>query len=528
MTTTIDTAFNSLSDLKLWYNTRSGISLKLSDVSAIIALRWTFFRDNWSFVLPTVVAKIKNYQYPDLLRSQLISLTDFIDVHRNNQNQNINPFSNSSIISNFYAVWENIEVSSLALTREESTLIQSTVQRVQLFVKTDFVKIRSNLVAARDQIADQTGTQDATYNFIYGRNSSAALRPIGTTDITNMQTLQNGIFSTDFILANLSSLNTVNIDPFALARSNANNPDINIPTGNSGHLVRMFFGDSLEDLAYRYLGDSNRWIEIAIANGLKPPYIDEIGSNVPLITNGNGNQVNISGLDAHGNENRPKLYINQVIFIQSSAVPFPDQRTVTNIRVIPVSGEIVITLDGKPNLNQYTLAANANLLVFLPSTINSNFMVLIPSPDAVNTVNNNDVPFFLRTAAEDAKLAAVDLAVNRNFDLVFGSSDDLQLSFSLANAIQAVQLKMISEEGQNPRHPNYGLPNVVGFKGNKPAQIRQALVTGITDLIAEDPRFDRVENLNVSIAKGTVNIVLVVRMAGSGSLVPISFTINTG
>jgi len=89
-------------------------------------------------------------------------------------------------------------------------------------------------------------------------------------------------------------------------------------------------------------------------------------------------------------------------------------------------------------------------------------------------------------------------------------------------------LKLISERGQNPRHHNYGLPNVAGTKGNQPDVIRQAIITGITDMIAEDPRFDRVENLSVKVGAGAANITLVVRMAGSGSLVPISFTINTG
>jgi hypothetical protein len=91
-----------------------------------------------------------------------------------------------------------------------------------------------------------------------------------------------------------------------------------------------------------------------------------------------------------------------------------------------------------------------------------------------------------------------------------------------------MQIKMISEKGQNPRHPNYGLPAVMGTKGNQPQQIKQALITSINEMVNADSRFDRVETLDVKVGNGVVNISVVVRMSGTGTLVPISFTVNTG
>lgn len=524
----LDTAFSGISSLKLWYNTRSGVSIKLSDMPEIIPLRWAYFRDNWEFIHPILEGKALSYQYPDEFNTQIKALSQFIEVQRNGQNKNINPFSKSSILTDYYLIWDNMEVNSIPLTRQEQGLVQDKISKVQRFIKTDFLKIRKDIVAARDEIADTTGTDDSQYNAIFHRSSGRTLRDVKINDITTMQTLQNGIKAIDFILANSGSLNTVNIDPFALARANANNPDINIQTGRSGRLVRMFFGDSLESLAYRYLGDPDRWMEIAIANGLKAPYIDEIGTSIPLISNGSGNQINVAATDTNGNRNKEKFYINQAVFLQSDTTNFPDQRIIVSIKEIPISGELVIELDGSNNLQDYTTIDNAYVRVFKPNTINSNFMVLIPSPNSPDTTTSDDTPFFLASKQEDEKRAGVDLAINDSGDIVFTSSGDLQLSFGLANAIQSVQLKMLSEKGQNPRHPSYGLPNVVGIKTNQADIIKQTLITNINNMINIDARFDRVETIDVKIDKRVAKISMVVRMAGSGTLVPISFTVNAG
>ena len=521
-------AFISLGNLKLWFNDKSGVSPKLSDIPEIIPLRWPYFRDNWEFLLPTVKAKLAQYEVPDQLDAQIIEFTRFIQVQRNNKNKNINPFSKSTIVSDYYSIWDVIEVGSLPMTRQENDLVQAKLGKVQQYIKTDFIAIRKDLQAARDELADVVGAEDADYNKVFNRSSVRTLRTARIKDIDVMQTLQSGIGAIDYILSNSSSLSTTSIDPFALARANANNPEIDIATNRSGKLVRMFFGDSLEALAYRYMGDSNKWIEIAIANGLKPPYIDEIGQAISLLSNGSGNQINIAAIDPDGVRNREKFYINQAVFLQSDSVRFPDQRTIINIREIPISGELVIELDGDQPLDIYLLNENANVRVFKPNTINSNFLVLIPQLQAPNVTPPNELPFFLASKKEDERAAGVDLAINNNADLVFTSSGDLQLSFGLANAIQAVQLKMISEKGQNPRHPGFGLPVVVGTKGNNPAATRQTLITGINQLIDADSRFDRIETLDVRVALGTAQISMVVRMAGTGSLVPISFTVNTG
>jgi hypothetical protein len=524
----VNDAFINLGELRIWFNDKSGVPPTLADMQEIIPLRWTYFRDNWEFILDGLTDKLQTYAYPDLLEDQIASLSELIRIQRHDSNKRVNPFSRTGILNTYYAVWENIDLASIPLTKEETSIASNKVARIRRFIKTDFLRIRDSLAAGRDEISDTVGLSDADYNDTFDRSSTPQLRVARIKDITDMQNFQQAIASIDYILANTASLSTTSIDPFALARANANNPDVNIQTGLSGTLVRMFYGDSLQSLAARYLGDPERWIEIAIANGLKPPYIDEIGQAIPIISNGSDSQLNLAKLDVDGMPNIEKLYVNQIVFLQSATVKFPDQRTILSIKEIPISGEIVIELSGEPNMNTYQTIDNAYVRVFKPNTINSNFLVTLPQPDPVQNSSTKETPFFLAAKSEDEKRSGVDLLLNIDNDLVFTASGDFQLSYGLANAMQAMQLKMMSERGQSTRHPNYGLPAIIGTKMNDTSVIKDALVTGINDLVNADSRFSRIETLDVTVSQGSAIISLVVRLAGSGSLVPISFTVNTG
>jgi len=523
----VSIAFSSLSDLKIWFNDRSGTSSTLADMQEIIPLRWTYFRDNWEFIVTILKGKLASYSYPDLLDAQINKLSELIRIQRHTVERRVNPFSNKSILTTYYAVWENLSLAALPLTKEETQISTSKIEKIRRYTETDFRRIRSDLANGRDEIADTIGLSDTDYNATYFRSSVPQLRSARIKDIDDMRNFQNAIGSVDYILANIGSLQTTSIDPFALARANANNPDIAIQTGLSGQLVHMYFGDSLQTLAARFLGDSDRWLEIAIANGLRSPYIDEIGSTIPLIANGSGSQLNIARVDGFGNPNIDKIYINQVIFLQSAVVKFSDQRSIISIKEIPISGEIVIELSGEPNLNIYQTIDSAHMRVFKPNTINSNFLVVIPSSNVV-AANAKETPFFLASKGEDEKRAGIDLLVTEDGDLTFTASGDLQLSYGLANAQQAMKLKLTSEQGQSFRHPEFGMPSVMGQKITDPTVIKNQIITGIKDLVSTDSRFSRIETLNVSVGQGSAIISLVVRLAGTGTLLPLSFTVNTG
>lgn len=525
-------AYSDIADLNLWLKDQANDRFTLADVQEIIPLRWNFIRDNWeTSLLPDLISRLGTLDNPSLTKQQIDAFTSYVQLERVSLTANNNPLSSSDTFFRFYLVFNALYIDSAPTTSQEQSLIDAKLAKVRNYVKTDFLRIKTNVMAARDTLADIVGGADETYNEVYHRKSVNAQLPVDIIALTQMQQYNNVIKTVDFILANLFSLQSSFVDPFALARQNANNPDFNIDAYVSGKLVKLFVGEDLRSLATRYLGDPDKWIDIAIANGLKPPYIDEAGEAILLTTNGINDEIEIGALDVNGNKNIDKLYLNQIVFLQSDAQKFPDQRNILAIEEIPITGNIVLTLSGDNNMDDYTTADNATIRIFAPNTINSQFLVLIPSTDDI-TQKPGEVPYFLATAGQDLINAKIDFLLNDTNDLIFGSTNDLQLSYGLVNAIQAIKLKLLIEQGSLQKHPEYGFIVIQGTKNDNPSLTKSIIVSAINDQVKLDPRFDRIESLTVDYfgagANGPVGylINMVVRMAGSATNIPISFSVN--
>jgi len=529
----VEKAFDAVSEVNLWFKIRGGETLTLSDISTIIPLRWTFFRDNWDSIEQDYKDQILAYINPELLKNHISDFTEFISLQRTIP-ETRNPFSDSDTLFRFFAVFDVTALDSIKLSKVEEDIVEDTTTRVDRFTRNNFLFLRNRIVLRRDNIADTVGLTDADYNAIKNRSAKPAQISVTNKSLNEMVELQNSIKTIDFVLANIFALDINTVDPFALARANANNPEIDIGSYQSGNLVKFNQGENLRDIAGRELGDRDRWIDVAIANGLKPPYIDENGKKVPLLSNASGNQINLAPTDLDGNLLNDELFINQVLFLQSDTEPLPDQRVITSIREIAVSGELIIQLSGDNDLEKYTIDKNAHIRIFKPGTINSKFLILIPTGEPLTEDAKKDEPFFLRESTESEKRQGVDLQLSDDGDLVFDSTDDLQLSFGINNAIQAIKLKLSIEAGELKRHPDFGLTNVVGSSNINITSIQAILVESIETAIAVDERFDRVERLDVvyftKTAKGEpatgFDIKLEVRMSGQERTIPISFSVT--
>ena len=155
-------------------------------------------------------------------------------------------------------------------------------------------------------------------------------------------------------------------------------------------------------------------------------------------------------------------------------------------------------------------------------------MVLIPSAEPLPDELKQEVPFFLKSSTEDERRAKVDLFMTDDRDLNFTSSGDLQLSYGLQNAAQAIVIKMEIERGTLHRHPDFGLVSMQGKLTNNISSIRAALSSSITQQIESDPRFERLEQITVQYVSDLhgFQISLRARLSGSQAVIPISFSVN--
>ena len=525
---TLSQAYQNASSISLWFKINSGDNLSLADVPTIIPMRWQYFKDNWDGLYITLKRNVSSYSNPDLYNAQLEEFTQFVNIQRTNSNPAFNPLSTADTFYQFYTVFDNILINSISPTSKEQTIISNTVRQVSRYSRNDFLRIKSDLESFRDRQADVIGLTDQTYNQVFNRSPIAAQVTASVPDISVLLQINNAITSVNYILANLFAVDTV-LDPFTLARNNANNPEINIQNYSSGSLVKFQYGDTLEALADRYLGDPNLWINIAIANGLKPPYIDEVGKAIYLKANGGGNNIVISQFDPSGAQNQ--LYVNQIVYVQSNTIPFPDQRTITNLVKVPISGDIILTLDGQDNLSNYTTADQAYIRAFAPSTVNSNQFILIPSLTPLPNERQEMLPWFLEKSAEDEKRAGIDLSIADDGDLLLTSNGDYALSYGIQNSMQAIKLKLSTELGELRYHQGFGLTNISGSSNNNINAIRSTLISSINTQVSQDSRFDRVETLDVNYVANNDEapyfmVNMQVRLAGGNRIVPISFNLN--
>lgn len=527
-----ESSIASMSDLGLWFKINSNESMTMFDISEIIRLRWPYFRDNWEFIKDNYVQAIPTYNDPNQLKLHIDLFSEFISSQRVSTNSR-NPFDNEDILLRFYTIFDSTLINSVNLTFEEQQIVDNKIDRINSFTRGDFLAIREQLQSERDTLADKANATDVDYNRVFDRSPQTGRVSLKNKDINKMYEIQESIKSVDFILANAFSLETSAIDPFALARQNANNSEIEIGEYSSGSLTKLNYGEDLQSLAKRTLGDPNKWIDIAIANGLKAPYIDEVGEKLNLISNASGNQINISGLDTSNNLNVDKLSVGHIVLLKSDVQTFPEQRSILNVTEVPISGELILELDGEPNLEKYKLSENAHIRIFKQGTINSSFFILIPSEDPIDDELKGDTPWFLKASDVTEKRQKIDMFLTDTGDLTFDPTGDFQLSYGLENAVQAVKLKMMVEAGELRQHPEHGLVPLAGSSNFSVAEIKDKLTESIVTNIEADERFATIDRLDIEYSNVlnennavAFGITLVVQLSGSGQLVPITFSVN--
>ena len=429
-------------------------------------------------------------------------------------NQSLNPaaqvFANPE--QNF-VLMDQVPVSSLVLTNAQQAQVQLDVDNARSTTVDDLKQYRAVIQQLALQLSNSFGTGDAFYSKVYNQPApTKRIQPVTLDEYDILKSLYDVMQSYDILTATTQiddDNKQTNMDYVAGLADLAGIP-FSVPT--SKILAPVPFGLTIEGIAARYLKDAQRWLEIVTLNNLRDPYIDENGFQYPLLSNATGRQITVGS--------NVNLYVGQRVLIIGAGQP-SSARTILGIDRLSDTS-FLITLDGLPNLDNFTTAAISKLQAYLPGTVNSQQKIFIPSDLPVPNDSNIIPP---SGTANDplTGLSKVDWLLTDKGDLAVNNYGDFRYSSGITNIMQALRIKFGSKSGTILTHPNFGLGVKVGVISSD-LQI-QNLYNSINEMIQEDPRFQGVSSLQIILNGPTLTINLGVTIAGVQGVFPVTFNL---
>jgi len=429
-------------------------------------------------------------------------------------NQSLNPSNNifNSPESHF-SLMDQIPSFSLSLNNAQQNSIDESIDEARQTSADDLVGFRAVIQQLALQLSNSFGTGDALYNSIYGLPApSSRIQPITLDEYDLLKSLYDVMQSYDILTATTQvddQNRQTNMDYVAGLADLAGIP---FQTSTSKILAPVPFGLTIEGIAMRYLDDPQRWLEIATLNNLRDPYIDEDGFQLPLLSNATGRQITVSS--------QQNLYIGQRVLLMSSTQT-PAARTILGIDRLSDTS-FLLTLDNLPNLDVFTTADMAFLQAYLPGTVNSQQKIFIPSDLPVPSDPNILTP--PSTSSDPLTgLSKVDWLLTDKGDIAVNNYGDFRYSSGMTNIIQALKIKIGTKRGTVLVHPDFGIGLKAGTMNSELTV--QDIYSSLSAGIEEDPRFQGLDSLQVTLNGSTLNVSMGVALAGSQGVFPINFNL---
>jgi hypothetical protein len=418
-----------------------------------------------------------------------------------------NPNSNVDLL-------DQVPVNELILNTAQQKKLNQILSNTTLTV----AQLNNNATAIQSlatQLADYFGAGDSTYNTLFGLTPPPTqIQPMSINQFLILDTLYQFVQGISYLTATtqVTDLTLINSLNYIAGLANQSAIPFTVPTTKV--YVPVPFNATIEAIAARYLGDAQRWIEIATLNNLEEPYIDESGFQLPLLSNAIGRQVIVAS-----NQN---LYFGQTVTLKGAG-QVPVSLQITNITALPNGNSYLITLNGQPNLGNFTTANMAYLQAYLPNTTNSQQKIFIPSNLSPPTYPGqaNIIPPGIAANDPLTGLSGVDILLTNSGDLALNNYGDFMISYGLTNLIQALYILFNTTLSSFLIHPEYGLGITPGMSvANFNVQQFYEQING---QISQDPRFSTIDKLQVQVNPPTLSISLVISLPGNNGTLPVSF-----
>lgn len=393
---------------------------------------------------------------------------------------------------------------------------------------TDLDKISSDTANASSAISESLGLSPQTNANVVPQTQYPSPEQLNV-----LFSLNNLKINLDHAKAALMMTAPQQASPLDYVAGLASKSGIAFQTATSKYPVSFPAGATLERFSARYLGDPNRWMEIATLNGLQSPYVDNVGYDIPLAFDGDKNKVVIQGT---------RLDLGRYVTLSSTTQPRKTYGVLSTVR----NGDYYeITLDNDynnklkntstpDNLSRYTKADLASLHFYTPNTVHAGQILYVPSnePSPINGFNSSAIPS-LKQYEDEIRVSGVDLMLTETdgtgntavgaLDLVI-EENDVKLAYGLTNIKQCLNLILFTPQGSLLQHPTFGLGTPVGTSN---ADINyQDFEQAIRTAILNDKTFSDVEFVTTSLNKSVLTVSVGVRVAQLNKVLPVAFDIN--
>lgn len=402
------------------------------------------------------------------------------------------------------------------MNASDRATIAKDSERLRNLTRADFERMRDDLSVFSARLAFLLGAGNDTYKATYGIGDIKPIKDTPTdSDWEMLYSLNDSLVALDSLAATGSG------EPSEPARlmdnmatlARASGIAFRVPT--SKFAVPFPYGATLESLATQYLGDPNRALEIIALNGLREPYVDELGFDLPLLVNGSGNTAIVAFTK--------NLFVGQVVSIGSNGAIRTSRKIISLLTTL--DNKVVITLDGEADLDRYRVNDNAVVHAYLPDTINSQNLIFIPSDKdpLENDYLTKDIPT-VDTTDPMVVAGGVDLLLDRNKDLILTPDGDSPYAKGLTNIIQGVEIAFAVPQGKLLLHRGFGLPVRVGQ--SLADTDARSIVKAVRDMLSSDATFSSVGRVTVTNRGNVSSIDASAVVAGTRAPLPLSFGVK--